>query len=562
LAEGSSDKKYCFSMTAEGNTMTLAVSSEITDPGNYTFCIPAGFYNIDGEAATDSYSFDYQIVETSDSGIITEQPAGTRVDCQTEFLSWYVSYGMLGGMPLDGKPTHYVIGDDDCLYLYNPILTKPFGATQTNSYIKGVKDGDNYVFNFPQPIATTITDGEEEILYVNFMHNVESGEDSSTYVVVDTDNSYSFKILENGDCVPVNDGDETYIVGYTNADGEWEGFGNVDMKYLKFNYTSNTILENATVQDWIMEYSKGDSSQRLQSNVQVVFKDQEIWVQGFSQNYCPNEWAHGTIDDNNIIHFDPYLGLAESVGQYAYVYNGVVNSTSSIIYPCEMTYDPENKTITNEKDLLINPNQVFYYTLENYVNPVLRDNSIELTSKVPVAPLKINNFFILDSETGRASVSINLSSENIDGQPLNASNLYFQILLPGFKNFEVYTFDPELYSEITEPLTDIPYNMTLGLVSGFGVQRNTYIYMPDYDNVGARMVYKDETGVYYSDPIFYYPVDFDAVESLAEGDEPVATQWYNLQGIRIEEPQQTGLYICNDVFADGTIRSKKIFVVK
>jgi hypothetical protein len=181
---------------------------------------------------------------------------------------------------------------------------------------------------------------------------------------------------------------------------------------------------------------------------------------------------------------------------------------------------------------------------------------------VPVAPLKINNFFILDSETGRASVSINLSSENIDGQPLNASNLYFQILLPGFKNFEVYTFDPELYSEITEPLTDIPYNMTLGLVSGYGVQRNTYIYMPDYDNVGARMVYKDETGVYYSDPIFYYPVDFDAVESLAEGDEPVATQWYNLQGIRIEEPQQTGLYICNDVFADGTIRSKKIFVVK
>ncbi len=561
LAEGSDDKKYCFSMNFEGNTMTLAVSNEITEIGNYTLHLPAGFYNIDGVAAVDSHIFNYQVVESIEAGIINEQPAGTRVDCQTEFLSWYVTAGFLGGMNLDGKPTHYVIGDDDCLYLWNPILTTPYGPTQTQSYIKGVKEGDHYVFYFPQPVATKMVNGEEEILYVNFMENVTTEDDSSTYVVVENNNNYSFKILENGDCVPVNESDELYIVGYTNAEGKWEGFGNVDMKYIKFNYTPHAIPENSTIQDWIMEYSKGGSDQRLQTGVQVVIKDNDIWVKGFSQIYCPNDWAHGTIDADNVIHFDPYLGLAEKVGQYAFVYNGYVNSTSNLIYPCVMVYDPENKTITDEQDLLINPNQRWYYTLENYVLPVLSDNTIELTSRVPLAPEKINNFFVLDQDTGRTSVSINLSSENVDSQPLNPANLYFQILIPGFRNFEVYTFEPENYSELTEAITDIPYNMISGLVSGYGVQRNTYIFVPDCDNIGARMVYKDETGIYYSEPTFYYPVDGSGTNDIKD-EKAVESLWFTLQGIRIDEPQQSGLYIRRDTYASGSVRSCKIQVIK
>lgn len=348
IAEGSSDKKYCFGMDFSGNTMTLSVSNEITDLGNYSFCLPAGFYKIDGEATTEEKTFAYELVEAIEAGIISEQPEGTRVDCQTEFLSWYHINGVLGGMPLDGKPTHYVIGDDDCLYLYNPILIAPYGATQTQSYIKGVKDGDSYVFNFPQPVATRMVDGEEQIFYVNFMHNVQTGEDSSTYMVVDTDNFYSFKILENGDCVPAAEIDEEWCVGYTDAEGNWQGFGNVDMKYLKFNELAHEIPANSTIQDWTMEYSKGGSSQRLQTSVQVVIRDDEVWIKGLSQVYCPEAWAYGTIGTDNVITFEPYLGIAESVGQYAFVYNGLVNSTSNEIRPFVMTYDAENKTMTDE----------------------------------------------------------------------------------------------------------------------------------------------------------------------------------------------------------------------
>ncbi|MDE6007280.1 MAG: hypothetical protein K2G67_06985, partial [Muribaculaceae bacterium] len=552
--------KYCFSMEFEANKMTLSVSTEITEPGNYTFHVPSGFYDIDGVAATENHSFEYTIIDGIETEIITEQPAGTRVDCQTEFLSWYVVNDILGGMPLDGKPTHYVIGEDDCLYLYNPILLKPYGAQQTGSYIKGVKNGDNYVFSFPQPVATDVIDGVEEVLYVNFMKNVPY-ENGSTYVVNEENNSYTFKILENGDCVPTAESDELYIVGYTDSEGDWLGFGNVDMKYLKFNYTAHEIPANATVQDWIMEYSKGGSEQRLQSNVQVVIKDNEIWVKGFSQTYCPDAWAYGTIDNDDIIHFDPYLGEATSVGQYAFVYNGLVNSDSNLIWPLEMVYEPENKKIYDGEDLLINPNQVFYYTLENYVLPVLTDNSIELTTKVPKAPKKINNFFILDSDTGYSSISVNLASENLNDQPLNPANLYYQILLPGFKSYDVYTFTPELYSEIDEPLTDIPFNMTSGIVFGTGIQRNMYVYVPDYDNIGARMIYKDETGEYFSAPTFFYPVDYDdSVNEIDADASIVQTKWYNLEGLHILSPEQSGLYIRKDIFDDGSVRTTKIYL--
>lgn len=469
---------------------------------------------------------------------------------------------MLGGMPLDGKPTHYVIGDDDCLYLYNPILLAPFGSKQTDSYLKGVKNGDEYVFTFPQPIATQIVDNKEQVMYVNYMHNESQDEDNSTYVVVTDNNKISFKILENGDCVPTTEGDENYIVGYTDAEGAWQGFGNVDMNYRKFDYTEHQIPQNATIQDWIMEYSKQGSDQRLQTNVQVVIGDKEVWVKGLSQVYCPNAWAYGTIDDESIIHFEPYLGLAEKVGQYAFVYNGLVNSTSNEIRPLVMTYNPELKRIIDEEDLLVNPNQVFYYTLENFVKPVLSDNTIELTSRVPKAPQKINNFFILDEETGWASVSVNLSSENVDDQPLNPANLYFQILLPEFKTFSVYTFEPDKYDEITEPLTDIPYSMLSGIVSGYGIQRNTYIYMLDYDNVGARMVYKDETGEYYSDPVFYYPFEWVGIETVDADADIIATEWYNLQGCRVAEPEQSGLYIRKDIFSNGKSLGKKVHIVK
>ncbi|MDE7412708.1 MAG: hypothetical protein K2N05_02810 [Muribaculaceae bacterium] len=559
MSPGWNDKKYCFDMNFEGNVMTLGISSEITEPGSYTLHVPAGFYTVDGEEAIKEYTFDYTVVESLSNGIINEAPAGTKVECQTNFLSWFVSGGMLGGQDILGKPIHYVIGEDDCLYLYNPILLAPFGNKQCESYIKGEKDGDAWTFVFPQPVYTKMEDGKKITYYANLMHNEfeDEAETSSTYMVVPEEkNKISFIIDSDGNCKPASEEDYDYIVGAANAEGKWNGFGNVRMEYSKVDFTAFEPAEGVEIQDWIMEYSKGDSSQRLVTDVKVAIKDTDIWVKGFSQLYCAGAWAHGTIDSDDNILFDPYLGVAESVGQYAFVYSGIVNSTSNIIYPLEMSYDREAKKITCEMDLLINPNQVFYYTLENFVSPVLSDNSIELTTRIPKAPLAIKHFQIIDQETGKAQLQINVSSENIDDQPLKPENLYYQILLPGFRDFEVYELTPELYPELTETMTDIPYNIINGLVTGMGVARNLYVYVPDNENIGARMVYKDETGTYYSDPVFYY--EWSGVNNISDNIEVVATKWLDLTGCEVSTPTESGIFIRIDTLANGKTVVRKI----
>ena len=559
MAPDWNDKKYCFDMSFEGNSMTLSISSEITDPGTYTLHVPAGFYTVDGEVAIKEYTFDYNVVKTLSSGIITEAPAGTKVECQTNFLSWFVSGGILGGQDVLGKPIHYVIGEDDCLYLYNPIILEPFGKTQCDSYIKGVKDGDMWTFSFPQPVFTKMENGEKITYYANLMHNEfeDEAETSSTYMVVPAEeNKISFLIDAEGNCKPTRKEEYDYLVGAADENGNWNGFGNVRMEYSKVDFKPYEPTEGVEIQDWIMEYSKGGSNQRLVTDVKVAMKDTDVWIQGFSQLYCAGAWAHGTIDNDDNILFDPYLGVAESVGQYAFVYSGDVNSTSNIISPLEMSYDREAKKITCEMDLLINPNQVFYYTLENFVTPVLSDNSVELTSRIPKAPLAIKHFQVIDQESGRAQLQINVSSENVDDQPLKPANLYYQVLLPGFRDFEVYEFTPELYPELTETMTELPYNLLNGLVSGMGVARNLFVFVPDYDNIGARMVYKDETGTYYSDPVFYY--EWSGVNSVSENKNVIATKWLDLTGREVTSPDGSGIFIQVNTLENGDTVVRKV----
>lgn len=184
-----------------------------------------------------------------------------------------------------------------------------------------------------------------------------------------------------------------------------------------------------------------------------------------------------------------------------------------------------------------------------------------MTTRVPKAPVRINNFFVLDANTGRTSVSVNLSSENIDGQPLSPSNLYYQILIPGFKSFDVYTFKPENHPEITEPITNIPFSLTSGMVVGDGIQRNMYIYEQDIDNVGARMVYVDETGEYFSEPIFYYPVDFGALEGINSDSEVIRTEWYTVEGLRLDSVINNGIYLRVDYYNNGQKQAKMVMVI-
>ena len=69
--------------------------------------------------------------------------------------------------------------------------------------------------------------------------------------------------------------------------------------------------------------------------------------------------------------------------------------------------------------------------------------------------------------------------------------------------------------------------------------------------------------IYYGDTDANKPDDFvSSVEDVtsATAAEVVVTEWYTINGVRMEEPKQRGIYIRRDVMADGTQKIEKVLI--
>lgn len=554
-------RAFCFTATAEGNKLTLGLNSSIAEAGSYTLTVPADLYNIDGAAATETLTYGY-VVDPSqqDAGIIYDSPAGKRVECMTNFDSWFVINGSLWGTAIAGKPTHYIVGNDNCLYLYNPIVTAPFGNKPIGSYIKGEKSDGKYLFKFPQPVYSEYVEGEEVVYYMNsLVYNTTD----KTYDIA-SDNSIAFAIRDNGSVefdtpIIANESDYSRCIGTTDANGKWNGFGNMRMTYTKFNYTAPVPPGNdVQVNAWTMTYSEMvDDGETLQygqtktKEVYVGFKGTDIWIKGLGDSYLPDAWAHGTISGATVT-LDTYLGISESAGQHAFLYCADLTEFDGFT-DVTFTYDAAAETLTCANDLVVNPNDWFYYTLVKYGWPTIKRERIEYTTLKPKAPLAIENFHVLRPLDGYTMLTVYLSAENINGQPLNETNLYYQIMLP---TGEPYTFDPLDHTTLTEAITDVPYTLTQGIATGEANGRNLFIFSLGLTNIGARMIYKDETGDYYSDITWYDPSNApDGIDDI-ENDETVATiRWFYIMGREVANPT-TGVYIQNIVYTSGKHANK------
>lgn len=357
-------------VAADGNTMVINFSPEITAEDTYTLLIPRKGFSLDGNMLKSDLKYIYYISESGDNGIIYSAPAGETVRCQSDFLSYFVLEGGLSGMPLAGKPLHYVIGDDGNLYLYNIITIQPYGGSQTSSYIVGTPSGDNkWKFSFPQPIYETFANGEKQLWYVNYLYTEVDSAGQSSYLIYETDNSVEFKIDENGNAVWLRntdtpEEDDGFAIGATLANGMWTGFANVIRStYEKFTAEAPEI----NPQEYeIWKLTTGPNGDRTSRNVDVFFDGDDVWIRGFSKTYLPDAWAHGTISGKNIT-FDTYIGECDIIGQYLFLY-GYNNSSRTEL---KFKYYPAEKGMTYNGEYIINPNQQFYYAVESYEYPSL-----------------------------------------------------------------------------------------------------------------------------------------------------------------------------------------------
>lgn len=548
MAEGAS-KIYCFSVNCEGNVLNVATSKEITEEGDYSLHLPAGFYKIDGAVSEEELVFNYTIKEGSTTDLIKDAPKGEKVECQTDFLSWFPTPNGIWGMPLMGKPTHYILGEDGNLYLYNPIITDPFGNKFIESYIKAEKSDNRYIAHFPQPIYVDSQSGKT--IYLNYAKK-ESGQ---TYVTVEQNQNYmEFVVDEDKNCkalLPVEQ-DGTYALCAMDETGGWQYFGNVRMDYNYFYYTTTPLPKNAIIEDWKMEFSVDSTKQSL--DVNVVIDGNDMWLQGFS-TYCEN-WAHAVINDTTVV-FDPYFGVAESIGQYLFLFNSLKDDkTSSKVYPLEFTFDRENRKLTDNEIMVVNPNDWFYYVVEKFHTPVICPTTDDLTTKVPKAPSTFDAFMLLNKDSGKYTVSVRLSSENVNDEPLSTKRLYYELVK---QNGSIYEFTPEQYPALSEPMSLIPYSfLQSGVISGINNARNFFAVLPGDTDFGCRMVYRDETGTYKSNILWAVAgEDQSGVDNIASESNVTATEWYDLNGRKVSALSK-GVYICKKILSNGSTEITKV----
>lgn len=368
---GKDDSKVCPAhLSTERNLLTISFSPAINLPGTYTLIISSDAYKVDGESLGE-LRYTYVISQSGETGILYTAPEGEMVKCQSDFLSYFVIDGNLYGMPIAGKPLHYVKGDDGNLYLYNIITLQPYGGTQISSYILGTPSGENkWRFSFPQPVYEYANGTESDIWYMNYLYTYVDGiTGNATYKVYQEDNSVEFIIDADGNAKWINDdqpGENSgFAIGATGSDNVWTGFANVSRStYQKFTAVAPDI-HPAECELW--KLTTGPQNNRSSRNVNVYFDGNDVWIKGFSKTYLPDAWAHGVINGKKIT-LDAYLGECDIIGQYLFLYGSTDTSGKTDL---TFKYYPEEKGMTYNGEYIINPNQIFYYAVESYEYPVL-----------------------------------------------------------------------------------------------------------------------------------------------------------------------------------------------
>lgn len=548
--KGSDSHNWCFNTSAAGNVLTVAMTSEVTALGEYELHLPAGFYNIDGTASTEELVFDYKIVETLSDGILREAPAGTKVECMTRYASFFPDYGgdRLWCWPILGKPAHYILGEDGNLYIYNPIVTAPFSNKPIMSYIKAENIDGKYIAKFPQAIFQENFKDKDEIMYLNLAKHCETA-----YEIVEAENNQVEFVIEDDvlkALIPEGEEIGDYALATFTGEGVWSYYANYQMWLSPFKDTAATPPSDGIINDWEISYSLGGVNAK--TTVSVIINDDEIWIKGISQN-IPDAWAHGEIDGDKV-YFDKYLGLAESVGQYIYLFRCSTDEDVARLEDLVFNYNPALKTLTLiGYQLIVNPNPWMYYALELYENPVIKPlEETPLTTKTP-KPIQGFDAFYPQSD-GSVSVQIRVNTENTAGEVLPSQKLFYEILRD---DESVYVFSPDNYSKLTEPMSMIPVNyQKIGVIWCSGAARTFTAYLePGEENMGARMVYRDDTDTYYSETVWVNRSD--SIGEVAENLKCVSVQYFDISGREVQNPAN-GVYLKKETFSNGEARIQKI----
>lgn len=400
--------------TQAGNTLSF-LFEETTEPGEYTLTVE-GVQTTGGEPV--DLSFAYAIEEQI---VPVVAPEGLETE------TWYLSCDSYNGKI---RGTELQIGVDGTdMYIQGLCEYLP------EAWIKGTVDGNTVTFASGQFYGLYEYDeAEYPMFFVGYNYDTQE----ITDVV--------FTLDEEGKNLTT----DQYIILNGNAD-ELDMY---DYYYDVVISTEMPELPEAIVapEDLVTEtyQFKGFDTyyeEEVVSDVQVGFYgEDQVYFQGLS-SYVPEAWVVGTIEDGVVTIPETYMGIYSSY----YGDSDVFFSGTSFVY------DAEAGTFTSEEGFVTYENPDDEYMMDEYVDVVL--TKINDVAATPADP-EITG--IKTVGVNYPKVTFNIPLEDVDGNPLMQDKLYYQIFIEKEGEVTPVTFTTDLYEEIEEEMTVIPYGFSDG----------------------------------------------------------------------------------------------------
>lgn len=459
-------------------------------------------------------------------------------------------------------------------------IESPFGGWPTKTWLKGERDGDKVNVTFPQliyreeyPDWDNDPDGELGLMvtdnYYAYKFILQVGEDKSSFTV-DGDNptiTFSFdgtNLMEEGDAFigmigeyRMYDENQNPYIGFN-----WMGFADGMLEYSKVNANPVEVPESVQFEKWILD-NQGDLT-----FVDMAFDGEDVYLRGFIQTETRDGELEfpamkGTFSDGKLVFSGvQYLGVDPRFEHLAYAMPatyevGTGEWEGENVYQAEkdlvFEYDEETKVFTSQNgySLVVSaiPNGIF--TVMALDEPVLRWQDMS-TPLVPSTPTDLYYEYIEDY--GFGVLAFSMTSESEDGRLMDTSNLYYTIYVDG----EEFTFYPDEYWDLEEPMTDVPYDYWDSSINSFGDEHEILLYIMMIETIGVKAKYINVDGsVTYSDMATLNTSGL----TLTNDNKVISTEWYDLSGCRLSKPGE-GIMIKKTVREDGTVEVKKLFNLK
>lgn len=285
---------------------------------------------------------------------------------------------------------------------------------------------------------------------------------------------------------------------------------------------------------------------------QAAYDGNDVYVQGLC-DALPDIWLKGEYNEDKtkiVFRSGQYMGP----GQYHHYFSAAHQETETIDGEEELVWKLDDNyvcTVSDDgKTIYLDNEHKFTVTIAGDVAYAIDGGKLieyHETLTTPAAPIISG---VEDIEG--ICVLFYLPTWDVDGNFINPDNLSWRL----YFDDQLYTFDPAIYGNLSESMTEIEYGFIDNWDFFFDGEQRVYIYEDTYKNIGIESVYTLNGESRVSERTYYGTVT-GMDSARLDGKKPLRVTYTDLGGRTVEKPCN-GLYIRTETYGDGTVKHIKV----